>query len=1276
VTTLTVTSLNGMAAMMVDSFQVRQFSVTTAPPQGVQLWVSGLPGTNVPGALSVNLMDSAFQSHVLSTPPNLVTNDGWQHVALTYNAATFTARLYVNGALAAAQPLLGPGLFPNTRGHLYFGFDPLPAPNFTAFGGGLDEVGLYNRALSDCEVGAIFHAGSGGKYDPRVLDCPVTNRLQVVATPGVTNTYTFVNGLSSTNGPQWETNTITFTTPNGSTNFTPVVVTALDPNCTVDNFVLSGVLTNYLNGLLHFTEDTNLATVPIKFAPAPYALSNFPPTLVFSNGFENSLPGLYNPGATLAGSTNNPAIGPRVWTVTNGPVSVISNLLVDAVGTNCVALGSGAVQCTLPTVPGGRYRLDYSVRGPGAISWWSGDVEPLSHRAWDLLGGNNGAFANGATNSPNGLVNVNGDANALFFPGVIDPTNNLASKIELGDPANLHLTNGFTIEGWINPSLVNSFVPEQVEQLFFRGDGRQCQDPYWFGLERVTANQLDLVFHIENAGAFDCGIILESANQPVQANQWQHVAAVFEPNVLWELNAPYLTNELRLYVNGQQLLPQNGDAYLEDPANADILPIEFTSRFPFADLDPAYSPGIAIGNRSRADNSEPYHGLIDELTVYGRALTGPEIAAIANAGAAGKADLSVSPNLSLGKVGVWLDDVQLDVGYGDNANWTPHSVEFTADRTNIVLMLQGMLPGTLVDGVALTALPSELNYLPEESLAVLNGEDAYGVWKLEVWDTRTGTNVAGSLMDWQLNFVQVPSNAPPVVNLTYGIPYTNTIGAFGIQNFIVDVPLWATNATNVLLSVVDPNSGNPSTAGVLWSLSEQSLGSTANALFWPPVGSGSTLLSTNPIPPNIIRGQPYYLTITNPNAGPITFAYQVWFDIETLTNCQSNSNFVWQGGIPRYFQFDVPNYLVPPGAPPETVSFYLTGVSTNVIGVRSNLTVVLSQSLPLPDLTHYDYVSSQPDTNNDIIMVVTNTTPFSIRTNRWYVGIFSSASTAVPFAVQACAGTAYPIIIPLTNDVPFVANFPSAFVAPPGPPETFFFEFQITNSVDAVLFEMYNLSGDVDLVLQRDVPPTMAPYFAGSFEAGLQPEQIVLRRTFDVPDLRGDWYLGVFNDLSTNVDYTLRASLQTNGVLLSAQPLVYTLTPLAPPRGSLLQWNSIVGEYYTVENSTNSVNWTPVAVAIRATTTLTTMEVFGSGTFRVRQIPPSQIPTTQLYIQPWTNGLVRISWSTNFPNLTLQFSLTALGPWTDLGLPVTIEGNLFVVYDRVAVLPRFYRLRP
>src|SRR5262249_22211092 len=148
--------------------------------------------------------------------------------------------------------------------------------------------------------------------------------------------------------------------------------------------------------------------------------------------------------------------------------------------------------------------------------------------------------------------------------------------------------------------------------------------------------------------------------------------------------------------------------------------------------------------------------------------------------------------------------------------------------------------------------------------------------------------------------------------------------------------------------------------------------------------------------------------------------------IRMLTNCQPAASSVSIAGIPRYFQFDVPTNGVPLDIP-QAVSFWLTGAN-------SNTTVVLSQSLPLPDLAHFDYISAQPCTNDEIVMVVTNSTPFPLQTNRWYVGVFNTTDGNVPFTVQACYNTNYPQIVPLTDGVPIVAGLASPLVALPGPP--------------------------------------------------------------------------------------------------------------------------------------------------------------------------------------------------------------------------------------------------
>jgi subtilisin-like proprotein convertase family protein len=1283
ITTLQLTSLNpGDGGMFLDTFAVTR--AVNPPPsplvewydtggvstQGVQFWY-GVPGSAAAGPLWVNIRDTNGLPHSLSTVTNAVTPGLWQHVAVTFDAATRYARIYTNGQLAAFQPLASFPFTPRTTGDLYFGFHPGPGTNFVAYPGGLDEFGLYDRALSDCEIAAIFKAGSGGKYGTNVLSCPVTNTVELITDSGVIVS-NFVNGLNWTNGPQWETNVMTF---NGQvSNSVPIIVSPLDPNVAVDNFILSSLVTNYINGLMHFNENTNLSLIPIKFAPAPYAVSNFPPTLVFSNEFENATPGLYQSGSTIPGTWPDPTYW---WTAVSGPVTVLSNALMDAVGSNSVALATSGVECLLPTVPGHRYQLDYTVRGPGAVSWWTGDIEPLSHRAWDLLGGNNGAFINlqtnlvSTTNSTPGFVGTHG----LYFNGQDQPSPGSASKVELGDPSNLWLTNGFTIEGWLQPVVQTNYFG--TEQIVFRGDMRDCMEPYYLALEPYGLGQRDLHFHVADGASGLCGFDLFSTNGPIQLgsgtnNNWWHIAAVFDKpftNFSYYIGTNLITvvtNQLRLYLNGV------------------CIASNYTTVSPFRDLDPAFRPGVSLGNASRYDFSQAYRGYMDEMTVYGRALTAPEIAAIYSANSFGKADHAVPPALSLAKVSLLLDDIQRDIGYGPNGQWTTRSVVFTADHTNTVLTLQSLLPGTIVDGVKLTELPAELNYLPEDSLAALNGEDAYGVWRLEIVDARAGgspTNLLAALLNWQLDFVLLPSNPPPVIHLVHGISYTNTIQAYGYQNFVVNVPQWALYATNSLLFANRYNTALPLSAGVLFDLTNQVPTNPAEAIVWPPAFSGTSVLSTNPPLPYIVPGQPYYLTITNPNPRAITFAYGVWFDITSLTNCQPLSNFVWQAGIPRYFQFDVPTNAAPPGAPPQDVFFLLTGVTNNFTGLGSNVTVVLSQHLPLPDLTDFDYIQRAPSTNNDVFLVLTNTTPFPIQTNRWYVGVFNHTYTNVPFIVQACyTASNYPVIIPLTNSVPFVAGLGSPFVAPPGPPQWFFFEFSVTNSMAGILFEMYNVSGDVDLVLQRDVPPTMPPYLAGSFETGLAPEQIVLRAGQEIPDLMGNWYLGVFNNESVNVAYTLRAVVRTNGLLISAQPTISTLVQMAPPHGLLLQWNSVIGEGYEVETSTDLINWTPASGFIRATTVLTTFEILpllpGAHFYRINHVSAFVGPGPTLAIQFWPPNQLRLSWSTNYPGETLQSSASLNGPWQNVNRPINIIGPDYVVFVPINPTPLYYRLVP
>jgi hypothetical protein len=118
----------------------------------------------------------------------------------------------------------------------------------------------------------------------------------------------------------------------------------------------------------------------------------------------------------------------------------------------------------------------------------------------------------------------------------------------------------------------------------------------------------------------------------------------------------------------------------------------------------------------------------------------------------------------------------------------------------------------LVDEFTLTEANSPRYVLPEESLKVLEGERADGLWQLEILDTRSGASNNVSLLDWQLAFVFQTNTAVPRT-LIPGVPVVTTNLPPGqIIYFIVDVPTFARFATNVLFNanpggfLLQPNS--------------------------------------------------------------------------------------------------------------------------------------------------------------------------------------------------------------------------------------------------------------------------------------------------------------------------------------------------------------------------------------------------------------------------------------------------------------------------------------
>ena len=127
-------------------------------------------------------------SLVTATAPVTLLPDGqWHMVAVAIERGSTTGgRLYLDGVLVHTfdtTPLVGSVA---TTAELHIGEQPAlgrgQAPRY--FSGGIDEVELFHRALTDAEVLAIYNAGSFGKCDkPEKPDAAPTPTATPTAAP-------------------------------------------------------------------------------------------------------------------------------------------------------------------------------------------------------------------------------------------------------------------------------------------------------------------------------------------------------------------------------------------------------------------------------------------------------------------------------------------------------------------------------------------------------------------------------------------------------------------------------------------------------------------------------------------------------------------------------------------------------------------------------------------------------------------------------------------------------------------------------------------------------------------------------------------------------------------------------------------------------------------------------------------------------------------------------------------------------------------------------------
>ena len=284
----------------------------------------------------------------------------------------------------------------------------------------------------------------------------------------------------------------------------------------------------------------------------------------------------------------------------NSPLAVLAANLV-----LFFSLGSGQAQLLSEPIA----ESPSCVAAPdGLVGWWT-----LEGTGSDSAGDNDASLTNVPFTS--GKVGEAADFNGSTSMVTVPASSNLAVR-------------SLTIEGWINPR--NISVPRPILE-YSKMSGGLGTVQLWYGFTvggpggAVTApGGLYGLLRGTNGTALQVG----SVAGILPSNQWTHVAMTFD----------YDSRVALIYANGA-LVASNQSAV---PMNVDTLvPVHIGYR-------PSGSAELLAGRR--------HDGLLDEVSIYGRALAGDEIAAVYQADVAGKCPPPPACNLPDGLVSWWRGD--------------------------------------------------------------------------------------------------------------------------------------------------------------------------------------------------------------------------------------------------------------------------------------------------------------------------------------------------------------------------------------------------------------------------------------------------------------------------------------------------------------------------------------------------------------------------------------------------------------------------------------------
>lgn len=302
----------------------------------------------------------------------------------------------------------------------------------------------------------------------------------------------------------------------------------------------------------------------------------------------------------------------------------------------------------------------------GLVSWWKGESN-----ATDVNGSNNGTL------SATGVSYASGEVGQAFN---FTQTNGLV-RMAASSSLDLGASSGFTLETWINPTDVSQSHP-----IFEWNDGT-----YWgvhFFIEpgqpfNSNPGPGELYANIPDSSGF--WHQLSSPGGVVLSNVFQHVALTYDQ----------ASGTATIYRNGQVVGQQNIGS--------------FTPRTQGRDL--------YLGRRiAPSAEDTTFTGLIDEPSIYSRALSSNEIAAIYNAGSAGKC-VPISVSTGVPAIAGFIPQAATNSSIISitGTNFSPvasqNIVRFGAVKANVIYATPNVLTLTVPAGATLGPITVTVNGL-------------------------------------------------------------------------------------------------------------------------------------------------------------------------------------------------------------------------------------------------------------------------------------------------------------------------------------------------------------------------------------------------------------------------------------------------------------------------------------------------------------------------------------------------------------------------------------